>query len=83
MMKSAEVSELISAIVSPLITLPDELTINTVDDAHFTTYNLSLNRKDIGRVIGKQGRVAQAIRTLIYGIRLDNGKRIRLNIVDK
>ncbi|HJE15447.1 MAG TPA: KH domain-containing protein [Lapidilactobacillus dextrinicus] len=82
-MKSAEVSELISAIVSPLITMPDELTIDTVEDARFTTYNLSLNRKDIGRVIGKQGRVAQAIRTLIYGIRLDNGKRIRLNIVDK
>ncbi|WP_125605600.1 KH domain-containing protein [Lapidilactobacillus bayanensis] len=82
-MKSAEVSELISAIVSPLITMPDELTIETVDDTRFTTYNLSLNRKDIGRVIGKQGRVAQAIRTLIYGIRLDNGKRIRLNIVDK
>lgn len=82
-MKSAEVSELISAVVSPLITMPDELTIDTVDDARFTTYNLSLNRKDIGRVIGKQGRVAQAIRTLIYGIRLDNGKRIRLNIVDK
>ncbi len=82
-MKSAEVSELISAIVSPLITMPDELTIDTVEDARFTTYNLSLNRKDIGRVIGKQGRVAQAIRTLIYGIRLDNGKHIRLNIVDK
>ena len=63
--------------------MPDELTIDTVEDARFTTYNLSLNRKDIGRVIGKQGRVAQAIRTLIYGIRLDNGKRIRLNIVDK
>ncbi|GEL12681.1 hypothetical protein FC15_GL000969 [Lapidilactobacillus concavus DSM 17758] len=82
-MKSADVSELIGAIVKPLITMPNELAINTVEDERFTTFNLSLDRKDIGRIIGKQGRVAQAIRTLIYGIRLDNGKRIRLNIVDK
>ncbi|MCH4058083.1 MULTISPECIES: KH domain-containing protein [Lapidilactobacillus] len=81
-MTTEAVKNLISAIVTPLIMVPDELSIATTADSHFVTYNLAVNRKDIGRIIGKQGRVAQAIRTLIYGIRLDNGKRIRLNILD-
>lgn len=81
-MTTTEVKDLISAIITPLIMTPAAFTIDTNEDAHFTTFNVALDRKDIGRVIGKQGRVAQAIRTLIYGIRLDNGKRIRLNILD-
>ena len=39
-----------------------------------------MNSEDIGRVIGKQGRVARAIRTIVYSIRTRNQKRVRLSI---
>jgi predicted RNA-binding protein YlqC (UPF0109 family) len=38
--------------------------------------------EDIGRIIGKQGRVAKAIRTIVYGVRMNTPKKVRLNIVD-
>ena len=38
--------------------------------------------EDVGRVIGKHGRVAQAIRTIVYSVRVDDSLRVRLNIVD-
>ena len=44
--------------------------------------NLSVSKEDVGRVIGKHGRIAQAIRNIVYGIRLDNNLKVRLNIVD-
>ena len=36
----------------------------------------------IGRIIGKQGRVAKAIRTIVYGVRINAPKKVRLNIID-
>ena len=38
--------------------------------------------EDIGRIIGKQGRVAKAIRTIVYGVRINAPKKVRLNIID-
>ncbi|MGO3604791.1 MAG: KH domain-containing protein, partial [Enterococcus malodoratus] len=35
-----------------------------------------------GRIIGKQGRVAKAIRTIVYSVRTNGPKKVRLNIVD-
>lgn len=81
-MSTSEIKNLLTTIVTPLISQPDNFQIKLTEDRRFVTYNLALDHQDIGRVIGKHGRVAQAIRTLIYGIRIDNGKRIRLNILD-
>lgn len=81
-MSTNEIKNLLTTIVTPLISQPDHFQIKLTEDRRFVTYNLALDHQDIGRVIGKHGRVAQAIRTLIYGIRIDNGKRIRLNILD-
>ncbi|MDU1982908.1 MAG: KH domain-containing protein, partial [Enterococcus casseliflavus] len=38
--------------------------------------------EDIGRIIGKQGRVAKAIRTIVYSVRTNGPKKVRLNIID-
>lgn len=81
-MTEADVKQLIKAIVKPLVTEPDEIKITTAQDAHFLNFNLSVASADVGRVIGKHGRVAQAIRTLVYSVRIDGPLRVRLNIVD-
>ncbi|GKU82447.1 KH domain-containing protein [Niallia sp. NCCP-28] len=58
--------ELIETIVKPLVDFPDEVTVQVTEEDNRIIYLLSVNKSDIGKVIGKQGRVAKAIRTIVY-----------------
>lgn len=78
-----DINTLITTIVTPLIEFPEDLSIETVETDEFYEYHLYLNPADIGRVIGKKGRVARAIRTIVYGARPNHAKRTRLIIVDE
>lgn len=77
-----DLSELVLTIVRPLVTHPEQVQLEVVESNDFYEYNLTVAPEDIGRIIGKQGRVAKAIRTIVYGVRLDAPKKVRLNIVD-
>lgn len=81
-MTEETVKQLLSTIVKALVTNPDEVKINTQRDERFINFNIEVASDDIGRVIGKNGTVIQAIRSLIYGIRIDEDLRIKLNIID-
>ncbi|MDR1521780.1 MAG: KH domain-containing protein [Streptococcaceae bacterium] len=76
------VKDLVLAIVTPLITKPEAIKLEVTELEDFIEYNLSVDQEDIGRVIGKQGRVIKAIRTLAYSVRTSNPKKIRINIID-
>ncbi|MBO2534544.1 MULTISPECIES: KH domain-containing protein [Rummeliibacillus] len=58
--------QLIETIVKPLVDHPDDVKIITDENDHCIVYKLSVHPSDIGKVIGKQGRVAKAIRTIVY-----------------
>ena len=75
-----DICELILAIVQPLVDFPDDVTIEVAESDEFLEYTLRVNSEDIGRVIGKQGRVARAIRTIVYSVSTKNQKRVRLSI---
>lgn len=77
-----DLTELVLTIVRPLVTQPDQVSLEITESDHFLEYNLSVAPEDIGRIIGKQGRVAKAIRTIVYGVRVEGPKKVRLNIVD-
>ncbi|MCI1903362.1 MAG: KH domain-containing protein [Enterococcaceae bacterium] len=77
-----EVKELILTIVRPLVVHPDKIKLNVKESDDFYEYDLIVQPDDIGRIIGKQGRVAKAIRTIVYSVRIKGGKRVRLNILD-
>lgn len=77
-----DVKELVLTIVRPLVSYPEEISLTIEESDDFMEYNLSVHPDDIGRVIGKQGRVAKAIRTIVYSVRIKGPKKIRLNIVD-
>ena len=62
-----DLQELVLTIVSPLVTKPEEIQLDVVESEDFFEYNLTVAPEDIGRIIGKQGRVAKAIRTIVYG----------------
>lgn len=77
-----DLSSLVLTIVRPLVTHPDKIELEIVESDDFFEYNLTVDPSDIGRIIGKQGRVAKAIRTIVYAVRTDGPKKVRLNIVD-
>lgn len=77
-----DIKTLIKTIVEPLIDNPNDFSVDVVETQEFIEYHLNLHPEDIGRVIGRKGRVVRAIRTIIYGIRQRDSKRARVVIAD-
>lgn len=72
---------LIEAIVKPLTNDSEKVSVTVDETDELDTFNLHVSSDDAGRIIGKQGRVAQAIRTVVYSQNHDSNKRLKLNIV--
>ncbi|KML43787.1 KH domain-containing protein [Cytobacillus firmus] len=74
--------ELIETIVKPLVDFPEDVLVNVQEEDQRVTYQLSVNKNDMGKVIGKQGRVAKAIRTVVYAAGSSEQKKIFLEIIE-
>jgi uncharacterized protein len=72
--------QLIETIVKPLVDFPDDVHVDVTEEDQRVTYKLSVNKTDMGKVIGKQGRVAKAIRTVVYAAGSTQQKKIYLEI---
>ncbi|WP_147532092.1 KH domain-containing protein [Bacillus marasmi] len=72
--------QLIETIVKPLVDFPDDVNVDVIEEDQRVTYKLSVNKTDMGKVIGKQGRVAKAIRTVVYAAGSSQQKKIFLEI---
>jgi uncharacterized protein len=72
--------ELIEYVAKSLIDHPDEMSITEVEENGVTIYQLHLAQKDIGKVIGRRGRVARALRTLLKVASIQNHQRSVLEI---
>ncbi len=59
-----DLTELVKALVTPLIEHADELAVTAVEDEGKVTVEIRVNPDDAGKVIGRQGRVIKAVRTL-------------------
>ena len=81
-MTDQEMRQLIHTIIEPLVSQPVDINLELKQTDDFHEYLLSVHPDDIGRVIGKGGRIAKAIRAIVYSIRYDGPKRVRLTIVD-
>ena len=57
--------DLIKRIVQSLVDNPEQVEVSEVESDHITILELRVAKEDIGKVIGKQGRTAQAIRTIL------------------
>lgn len=72
--------QLIESIVKPLVDFPEDVHVDVMEDDNRITYQLTVNKTDMGKVIGKQGRVAKAIRTVVYAAGSSQQKKIFLEI---
>lgn len=74
--------EFIEFIARNLVDKPEEVTITEEMRENKTVFKLKVGESDIGKVIGKQGKTAQAMRTLLSAVSAKEGKRVILEIVD-
>jgi predicted RNA-binding protein YlqC (UPF0109 family) len=73
--------ELIEYMARALVTKPEAVVVREVEGVNATIYELSVAPEDMGRVIGKQGRVANAMRTLLRVAAVRDGRHVTLEIV--
>ena len=73
--------ELLEYVAKALVDFPEDVTVTEVDGDKMTTLELRVNEKDMGKVIGKQGRIAKSIRALIKAASGKENKRVVVEIV--
>ncbi len=74
--------ELVEFMVKSLVDEPDEVMVNVVEGEKSVVLELHVSKDDIGKVIGKQGRIAKAIRTILSASATKDGRRASLEILD-
>ena len=73
--------ELVSVIALALVDHPEEVRVEVVDKEQVIVYELYVHPDDVGKVIGKQGRIAKALRTVVTSAAVKIPKRIVVDIV--
>ena len=74
--------ELIKAIAMELVDHPDQVVVTEIASEHNCLIELRVHKEDVGKVIGKEGRTAQSMRTILVAVSTKLGKRAHLDIVD-
>jgi uncharacterized protein len=74
--------ELIMTIAEALVDDPDSVQVTEIDNDHNCVIELKVAKNDIGKVIGKDGRTAQSMRTILAAASIKAGRRAHLDIVD-
>jgi len=74
--------ELIQHIVKAMVDHPEQVVISAVEGEHSTVLELKVAKEDIGKIIGKQGRNAQAIRTILNAASAKIKKRTIMEIIE-
>ncbi|WP_166238024.1 KH domain-containing protein [Paenibacillus turpanensis] len=73
--------QLITIIASKLVDHPEEVRVKVTEDDRSITYELSVHPEDVGKVIGKQGRIVKALRTVVTSAAVKESKRVNVEIV--
>ena len=74
--------ELVAHIARELVDKPEEVSVTAVEGNQTLVLELKVAKADIGKVIGKQGRLANAIRTIVGSVSAKDKKRTVLEIMD-
>jgi len=74
--------ELLEMLAKAIVDEPDQVKVSAVEGEKSIILQLSVSPNDIGKVIGKQGRIAKAIRTIIKASAVKEGKKVIVEIID-
>ena len=73
--------ELVEVIAKALVDNPDEVVVTEKDEGKNVTIELHVAASDMGKVIGKQGRIAKAIRSVVKAASLGDNKKVDVEII--
>ena len=76
------VKTLVEDIAKALVDVPNEVVVNEIDGEQVTVFELRVAQGDFGKVIGKQGRTARSIRTLLGAVGMKLNRRFTLEILE-
>jgi predicted RNA-binding protein YlqC (UPF0109 family) len=82
MNESNGVKALLQDIAKALVDTPDSVAVNEVAGEHATVFELRVAESDLGKVIGKQGRTARSLRTLLTAVGTKMNRRFTLEILE-
>ena len=74
--------DLVEYIAKSIVDDPDGVEVNMIEGEKSTILELKVSESDIGKVIGKHGRIAKAVRTILSAAATRSGKRVVLEILD-
>jgi len=80
-LEQVDLKSLIEILVKALVDNPDAVNVEEVDEGESVTYEVSVDPEDLGKVIGKQGRVANALRTVAKAAALKDRKNVFVKIL--
>ena len=72
--------EIVEYIVKNLVQTPDEVKVSSYEDGDITVNHVVVNEDELGKVIGKNGRIAQSIRAIIRSASNGTGKKYAVKI---
>jgi len=75
-------AELLEYLARQLVDEPDEVRVERVDEDDTVVLRLHVAAEDLGKVIGRQGRIARALRTIVRAGSAREQRRVQLEIVD-
>lgn len=73
--------DLVEVIAKALVDNPDEVTVTETENGRNLTVELHVAPSDMGKVIGKQGRIAKAIRTVVKAAAMEDNKKVDVDII--
>jgi uncharacterized protein len=73
--------DLVEVIAKALVKNPEQVQVEAIDENDTTIYELHVAPEDMGKVIGKQGRIAKAIRTVVKAAATRESKKVMVEIV--
>ena len=74
-------TNLVETIARSLVDKPDEVVVTETSDKYGSVIKLSVASEDMGKVIGKQGRIAKAIRTVVKAAAIKQDAKVSVEIV--
>ena len=74
--------EMLEALVKSLVDFPDKVEVNEIPGDKFTTLELRVDPSDMGKIIGRQGRIIKAVRTLMKAYATKENKRLTVEVLE-
>lgn len=78
----SELAKMMEYVARMLVDLPDQVEVHEIEGENTTVIELKVAKEDLGKIIGKQGRTARAVRTILNGASTKLRKRTVLEIVE-